>query len=568
MAITETSAGPSAPPETRTRPRILQPTFSAPGLIVGAFFFALSLAPSLLPRAGYVQGIASGLTFMIGYGIGASGQSLWTYLGIGSLKGRARQIVVGILVAFVALLVIRTVWQQVGWQNEVRAIFGMDPVSWTSWPVILVVAVIVAALILIVSRLFRALFATVGGWLSRVLPRRLAVVLGAGGLIILLWLLWSGVLVNGFFAVAGAMFSTRDSATAEGVTQTESAVRSGGPGSLVKWEELGRQGRSFVSRGPTVAQIDAFSGGGAVEPIRVYAGLKSAPSLEERSQVLLDELIRTGAFDREALIITTTTGTGFLDPNGVDPVDYLFNGDVAIAGLQYSYLPSWISLLADQDAVRETARVSFETIHDYWATLPEDSRPDLYLYGLSLGSMGVEAVLDTVNIINEPITGAVMSGPPFVNDLHSRLVANRDPGSPANLPVYGDGRTVRFTDQADPADPSDPDWGPTRIVYLQYGSDPIVYFSPSLAFSPPDWLEDGQRAPDVSERMAWFPLVTMWQVLLDLPGAGGVPSGYGHLYSIRDNVESWVAAVRPEGWTTADTDRLVTAIEAQGESED
>jgi hypothetical protein len=49
---------------------------------------------------------------------------------------------------------------------------------------------------------------------------------------------------------------------------------------------------------------------------------------------------------------------------------FVANGDSAIAGVQYSYLPSWISLLADQDAVKETSRVVFRTIHDYWATLP------------------------------------------------------------------------------------------------------------------------------------------------------------------------------------------------------
>lgn len=40
-------------------------------------------------------------------------------------------------------------------------------------------------------------------------------------------------------------------------------------------------------------------------------------------------------------MIATTTGTVFLDPNGVDR-GYIFNGDIAIAGVQYSYLPSWI----------------------------------------------------------------------------------------------------------------------------------------------------------------------------------------------------------------------------------
>ena len=36
--------------------------------------------------------------------------------------------------------------------------------------------------------------------------------------------------------------------------------------------------------------------------------------------------------------------------------------------------------------------------------------------------------------------------------------------------------------------------------------------------------------------MGWVPLVTMWQVLLDMPGAGNVPTGYGHMYSARANM--------------------------------
>ncbi|WP_284329407.1 alpha/beta-hydrolase family protein [Demequina litorisediminis] len=103
---------------------------------------------------------------------------------------------------------------------------------------------------------------------------------------------------------------------------------------------MGRQGRSFVSTGPTASEIDATSAGGALEPVRAYVGLRSADSLEERAQLLLDELIRTDAFDREILVVATTTGTGYLDPHGVDSLEYLWNGDTAIAGMQYSYLPS------------------------------------------------------------------------------------------------------------------------------------------------------------------------------------------------------------------------------------
>jgi uncharacterized membrane protein len=326
---------------------------------------------------------------------------------------------------------------------------------------------------------------------------------------------------------------------------------------------LGRQGRIFTGWAPRAEQINTFSGGGAKEPIRAYVGLKSAETLQERADLLLAELKRTGAFDRKVLVVATTTGTGFLDPRGVDPVEYVFNGDTAIAGVQYSYLPSWLSLLADKQAVRETSRVVFDTVHEYWASLPEESRPKLYLYGLSLGSYGVGSVLNSISIVNEPIDGALMSGPPFVNELHKEIVENREAGTPPWQPIYREGRTVRFTAEQPGFDKTPGPWGPTRLVYLQHNSDPVVFFSPELAFQAPDWLVPGQRGPDISPEMGWFPLVTMWQVALDLPGAGNVPWGFGHLYTYRSNLESWVQITQPEGWTDARTEELVPILDAQ-----
>ena len=166
----EEAAEAPAPTPAKHRPRVFSPTFSGPGLLMAGLFFALSVQPSLLPRAGYVQGIASGITLMIGYGIGAGGQALWNYLQIPKLKGRARTIVSWILILLVSWSVLFSAWRQVGWQNEIRTLFGMEPVSWTTWPVIIGVAVAVSALILIVSRSLRLLFRTVFGWLGRQHP--------------------------------------------------------------------------------------------------------------------------------------------------------------------------------------------------------------------------------------------------------------------------------------------------------------------------------------------------------------------------------------------------------------
>ncbi|WP_061960551.1 alpha/beta hydrolase [Demequina flava] len=528
-------------------PRILEFSFSGVGLVTGLYFFSLSLTPSLLPRTGITQGINSGVTFMVGYALGVAAFAIARFLTVPTARGKVRFVLLGLALIIIGVQTAFAVWAYVGWQNATRLSFGMEPLSPWVWPVILIAGVATGALLLIIGRSLRTLFRWADDLADRFLPRRLAVTVVAIVLGGLLWWVASGAFVNAFFTVSNWAFSGRDLATNPGVEAPVTPTLSGSAESLVEFDDLGRQGRSFVATGPTAADIDAAnidrgegdSGSGAIEPVRAYVGLRSAETLEERAELLLDELIRADAFSREVLVVATTTGTGFLAPHGVDSLEYLWNGDTAIAGMQYSYLPSWISLLADQDVVEETSRVTFRTIHDYWSTLPDSDRPELYLYGLSLGTTGVEAVLSSVDILNEPIDGALMVGPPFLNEMHYEITEERDVGSPASLPIFNDGRTVRLADEQGISESNGPLWGDTRVVYLQHGSDPVVFFNQHLAWESPDWLRPDERAPDVSSTMAWYPLVTMWQVLLDLPAAGSVPDGFGHLYTVTANLQAW-----------------------------
>ena len=45
-------------------------------------------------------------------------------------------------------------------------------------------------------------------------------------------------------------------------------------------------------------------------------------------------------------------GTGWVSASLADSIEYLFNGDTAIAGMQYSILPSWAAFVADRDTPR------------------------------------------------------------------------------------------------------------------------------------------------------------------------------------------------------------------------
>ena len=162
--------------------------------------------------------------------------------------------------------------------------------------------------------------------------------------------------------------------------------------------------------------------------------------------------------------------------------------------------------------------------------------------------------MDLFTIFEDPIDGAVWSGPPFPSQNWNLAVKHRNPGTPSWLPTFRDGRMLRFTAQTNSLD-GDQAWGPMRSVYVQYASDPMVWFSPDLAWNRPDWL-GAERGPDVSPHLRWYPIVTFLQVAFDLPVATAVPLGYGHNYSPASYIDAWIAVTEPVGWTEEKTGRL------------
>jgi uncharacterized membrane protein len=529
--------------------------YTLPGLWFALAFACLSFTPSLLPRSGLVQGLVCGINAAIGYGLGVFAAAAWrAVVDRGPRPPRAHSWSLLAVAAAVALPVAIVLGRY--WQDRIRELMGvpMEPLL-SSLLVLPVATVVPFALLVLTARGLRWVYRHLDRALRRWIGPRAADVLTLAVVLTGSALLVNGVLVNATVRLVDRSFSVVNEGTEPGVERPGSGLRSGGPGSVVAWDSLGRWGRSFVAGGPTPAQIADLTDTVAVEPIRSYAGLDSAPGVEDRAQLAVNDLDRSGGFSRRVLVVATTTGSGWIDPAGADSLEYLTGGDVGMVTIQYSYLPSWMSYLVDQDRAREAGRELFDAVYDRWSDLPSGTRPQLFVYGESLGSFGAETPFSGEYDLRNRTSGTVFAGPPNFNPLYREFVDDRDAGSTEVNPIFHQGRTVRFsTDVVAGVPPVDRPWDGSRALYLQHPSDPVVWWNTDLVLSRPDWLEE-PRGRDVVPAVRWIPFVTFWQVTFDLPFAVDVPQGHGHTYS-REYVDGWRDALTVEGWDDARMARL------------
>jgi uncharacterized membrane protein len=546
------------PSEPARRRKLLYVTL--PGCWGALIAGCLSFTPSLLPRTGTIQGIVWGITAAIGYGLGVLAASIWrAFADREPRRPRHRSWLIFSISAAVLTVVFFGLGQY--WQHLIRGLMGV-----TEYNIALVVAspfiaAAVFCLLLLIGRGLRGLYRWVAHLLSHWVGPRAARATGWILVAGLAYLVVTGLLLQGFVNLMNEAYSVRDTKTAEGIHQPTTSLRSGGPSSLIPWDTLGWQGRNFIGKGPSTSDIEKFTGQPAMEPIRIYSGLASASGAEARANLAVRDLERAGGFQRKNLLVVTTTGSGWVDPALVDSFEYLSGGDAATVAIQYSYLPSWISYLVDQSKAREAGRALFDAVYGAWSQLPQDQRPRLYVAGESLGSFGGETAFSGEQSMANLTNGALWAGPPNFNTLFREFTDHRDAGSPEVQPVYHDGRIVRFADDATEAiPPSGQPWSGTRVLYMMHPSDPIVWWSPHLIFSKPDWISE-PPGQDVLGGMFWMPFVTFWQVTADLPFATGVPAGHGHKYT-SEYVDGFNAVMQPAGVTSQELTDLRKIIAA------
>lgn len=526
--------------------------FSVPCLLLGLVFFAASL----IPRGPEMQGVLGGLVTALGYLVGQVLALLWRAADLPGLSGRPARIATWIATVPVVVLFVWVLGASLTWQNDLRDRMGMEPSDGLHLARIVVIAVVVFAVAFLLGRAVASLFRLVRRWFYRVMPPRRANVLGFVAVVLLLGIVTRDGILDRVVLALDESYEAAQALFEQAPPAPTDPTKVGSPASLIDWAAIGEPGRDFILSGPDARAISAFTGREAMDPIRVYVGRANGDTPRERAELALAELQRLGAFEREVLIVTSPTGTGWMDPGSHDPVEYMHDGDIATVAAQYSYLQSPLALIIETDAGLAQATALQEVVHGYWKTLPEDARPRLYVHGLSLGAWSSMYATNLFRLLDDPIDGAFWAGPPFPSAFWNYVQNQRNPGSPWVLPEIGEGSLVRYASHVTDGSDAPADWGGMRIMFLQYSSDPVVFYEPASLWRAPQWMRDPPAA-DMSEHFVFMPVVTQFQLALDMALSFGAPPGHGHAYHARDYIGPWVQVTDPAEWTRDDTQRLI-----------
>ena len=509
--------------------------------VVGALvMYGVSVSPSLLARSWQWHAVASGVLSAVGYIVGLTIQRFYALvvprLGVEITAPQSVSIAFrAVLLLGFFLWFLRWLLQSYRERKRANHLVGMRGETLGEYLLGTVCAFILMMALLGVAWglqwIGRAIVSVLSQWMHMVFALALSLLI----LVVIVYALTSQVLLK-----LGINFFTRharkmNNRTAKGIVQPQVPERSGSPQSRSSWRAVGGQGRVFLGRGPSRTDIEAVTGCSAMEPIRVYAGMpEEGQSLQSAADLVVEELHRTGAFDRAVILIATSTGSGWVDEWQVQPLEYLTRGNCATASMQYSFVPSSINFLTDLDVSEEAAVILFETIRRAVDEIPEDRRPALFVCGESLGAYASQHVFSGIVDVLSRTDGALWVGTPAFTPMHAELTAIRHRGSPEVAPVVANGRHVRFVNVpenlwADVYGRELGDWNYPRIVYAQHPSDPVVWWNSELVWHKPDWISEKVDG-DVSPHMQYTRGATYIQVLVDMPVAGTAPGGHGHTY--------------------------------------
>ena len=307
---------------------------------------------------------------------------------------------------------------------------------------------------------------------------------------------------------------------------------SGGPNSISPFEELGLQGRRFVSEVVTPDAIErVMSEPAAAHPVRAFVGVESEPVYATgRSELALSEMERLGAFDRKYLLLVSPTGTGWVDHTMVECAELMARGDIATVCIQYGKAPSFLEIQG-VSLGRAQFRQLLWGVKQRLAAVPEEKRPSVMVFGESLGAWSSSDVIMHQGIDgfdHYGITKALWFGlPGLARWSKTGMREGRNPLTPQ-------GTVAAFDRFEQYLALSDDERERLRAIVLDHDNDPIAQMSLRLAVKRPPWLDGRRRGRNVPQSMQWTPVITFLQVLVDAMNAmvtvPGEFKSFGHDY--------------------------------------
>jgi len=341
-----------------------------------------------------------------------------------------------------------------------------------------------------------------------------------------------------------------------------SPLVSGGPTSVVAFATLSREGRRFTNMTTSRSEISAVMGMPAnADPVRIFVGLDSAPELEDRVDLVMDELLRTGAFDRSVLCFASPTGSGYINYVFAEALEYLTLGDCAIATMQYSMLPSSMSLTRTGLAIAQN-RALMHAITGYLRGMPADRRPRFVLFGESLGALTMQDIWRhrTMEAMDRDfVSGSLYLGTPSATQFAKSW--RLQPGK-----VDPNGAMIEVDDFGEFAQLPPEQRDRVRHILITHHDDPIPKFGTNLLLRQPAWLGPPEQRPaGVPRSTKWRPGTTFVLTGIDLVNAMEVVPGTfgrrGHDY--RQDIARFTAAAFRLPVTGEQLSRMERALRAR-----
>ncbi|WP_236757506.1 alpha/beta-hydrolase family protein [Aeromicrobium sp. PE09-221] len=507
------------------------------GILFAIVAYQESLTPSLLPRSWLAQGVISGLSVVVLYLLGTGLSRLAATMLQGPPPERVQRWRVVIGWAGVIALPVLLLLSIPGRQAEWRAL-GYDVTDHFLYlGVILVVVAVLVVCGLAIGGL-RWLYRRVFRGVSKIVPLSIAAVVSALAVTLVTVLAVNEFAYSRFM---DAINETRAGADTEIDGDEPADPRAS---DVVAWASLGREGRRFITRVPSVDDLERFSGRESMEPIRVFVGRASDPDFDGRAALAVQELERSGAFERSVLLIVTPTGTGWVNEQIVQPVEYFHAGDTATVAVQYSHLPSPVAFISEQHAAVDSARVLLDAVTARLDRMPEDERPLLLVAGESLGAFGGTGAFDNIDELVRRVDGSLWVGTPPMSNLRREAERRRDPGSLQIRP-----RIERLPELVVGGRESEFEETTATHAFLQFADDPIVWWDAGLLWRRPDWLSE-PLDPRVMPGISWRPVTTFLQLTADQIVGTEFGEGWGHRYGTMPLI-TWFETLDPEGWDAA-----------------